>query len=272
LIPGNDYGNGNSGESNNSGGNSDSSGNVISGASDTAGVTDRPGANTGGVSEFGANSTANIGADSDAVGAVGAVPGADSGATDTNNTAADTAPGQPEGEGGSMAETAAPIQGMPQDVGGSAVNGDANDTENETDGSPEIYSIDYDGAGPFEIRIDIPMEEFRALYFDGALWTRGVDYDVRSGSTVLIIPETRLEKVPEDSHRISAVFENQTVNIDFVLQKTSSNGTFVPITESGPVADRAAKKGFPSVPFLLTAGLVLLAGGLAFLRTRLSRA
>jgi hypothetical protein len=88
-----------------------------------------------------------------------------------------------------------------------------------TDGNGDFF-FDYDGSGPLEVRIDIPLEEFTDLYLDGELWARGTDYTVRSGSTILTIAAAQLEELSAGTHTLTASFRSQNVEISFTLNKT----------------------------------------------------
>jgi hypothetical protein len=249
------------------GGNSDSEGNGGSGANNDSGGANN---SSGASGVFSANN--RVGADA-SVNENGGVSGSDrngAGAdedidTETANTGEQTASvltQQPESAGTSAVP--APVLAL-----GSVAVVDTDDENGETadGGNTDAYAIDYDGAGPFEARIDIPIEEFRELYFDGAIWARGVDYEVRSGSTILTIPEARLNRVAEGSHRISAIFDGQSVDIDFVLQRTATSEALAPVAESVPVtAAPATAEDFLSIPMI---GLVLAAGAAAVLGTRI---
>jgi hypothetical protein len=159
------------------------------------------------------------------------------------------------------AQTPATPQGTPDETSDAEI-------ENGPNRGTGTYTIDYDGTGPFIVRIDVPMETFREMYFDGAIWTPGTDYEVQSGSTILTIPETRLESVSEGSHKIRAVFESQSVQIEFIMQKTSAKETLSPIFESSSVTVLATEKSFPFVQLI---GLVLAAGAVAVFGTRVFR-
>jgi hypothetical protein len=171
-----------------------------------------------------------------------------------------------------LAEVPTPILGTAQplgaDGGASIVEGGASDVAPNGEDGTGAYAIDYDGAGPFVVRIDIPMESFREMYFDGAIWAPGADYEVRSGSTILTIPEARLESVAEGSHRISAVFDDQTVDIDFILQKAVVNEALTPIAEFSPITPVAIENSTPFAPMI---ALVLLAITAAVIGIRVLR-
>jgi hypothetical protein len=145
-------------------------------------------------------------------------------------------------------------------------DGPADEGLETPDGESDIYTINYDGSGPLEIRVDIPLEAYQNLYFDDELWIRDADYTVRSGSTILTIAETRLETVSNGSHIIRAEFLNQTVEIPFTLQK----GVPLPSRSApDPAADPADPpdpvEGNGATLMILAAALTLCAGAAAII-------
>jgi hypothetical protein len=120
-----------------------------------------------------------------------------------------------------------------------------------------------DGSGtPLEVRIDILMEEFENLYFDGALWSAGNDYAVRSGSTILTVAADRLERYDAGIHTLSAHFLAETVEIAFELIK----GGATPETTAMGVPASGEDEGFP-MPIAI-AGIILLFGSGAAILVR----
>jgi hypothetical protein len=125
-----------------------------------------------------------------------------------------------------------------------------------------------DGA-PFELRIDLPFAEFRGLAFDGAPWERGTDYAVREGSTILTITAERLSVFDAGVHRVSAVFENETVEIEFLLQKPAENAAGGEAALPGAEADpSAAKPGLPAPVIAVIAIILFATGTVAMIRYR----
>jgi hypothetical protein len=149
-------------------------------------------------------------------------------------------------------------------------------TSSDTGADMRLYTINFDGNGPFEVRVDIPLEEFRELYFDGEIWIQGADYDARSGSTILTIPEARLAKVADGSHTLRAVFDRQNVNIPFTLQRAASSGSGNAQTASGSARSaiaNAAQTGSANksaAPIILAAiaAALTVAGTIVVLRSR----
>jgi hypothetical protein len=135
-------------------------------------------------------------------------------------------------------------------------------------GGTGAYTIYYDGTGPLEVRIDIPLEEYQAMYFDGALWTPGVDYQVRSGSTILTIPDARLEAVADGSHIIRAAFARQSLDIPFTLDRADPINGIAPAGVPGPAAPAIEPSLEPesNAPFPLYAMLAVLAAAVIILR------
>ncbi|MDR1321928.1 MAG: leucine-rich repeat protein [Gracilibacteraceae bacterium] len=130
------------------------------------------------------------------------------------------------------------------------------------EGGTGEYEISYDGSGPLEVRIDIPLEEFRELYCDEALWAPGADYAVRSGSTILTVPAERLAEMEGGRHVLSAVFAAQTVDIAFTLAGTPESGTGMVVPPAIPAVPPADAP--PFAPFfaavLAVWGTAVLAG------------
>jgi hypothetical protein len=87
-----------------------------------------------------------------------------------------------------------------------------------TDANGNSY-FDWDGKSPLEIRIDIPLEEFNGLDFDGENWVEGEDFTSRSGSTIITVPPQRLEQIPAGTHTILSHFDSQDIEIAFELIK-----------------------------------------------------
>jgi hypothetical protein len=154
-------------------------------------------------------------------------------------------------------------------------------TSGEGGAAADAYTVDYDGTGALEIRVDIPFEEYQDMYFDGELWIRGVDYDARSGSTVLTVPEARLETVADGAHMIRAVFARGNVDIPFVLDRGAPAGTDPPRTApdsadpanpavTAEPAGAAAEGGgqLPALRILLAAAAVVTAGAVMIRRGR----
>jgi hypothetical protein len=95
-----------------------------------------------------------------------------------------------------------------------------------------------------EVRIDIPIEEFRDVHMDGELWIRDADYTARSGSTILTISQARMERLEAGEHRLSAVFAGKTVEFKFTLSDR-------PALEAGPAGAGSV------IPMAAGAGAVL---------------
>jgi hypothetical protein len=127
-----------------------------------------------------------------------------------------------------------------------------------------VYTVNYSGTGPFEVRIDIPLEEYREMYLDGELWIRNVDYSVRSGSTVLTISEARLEAMEDGSHIIRADFARQSVEIPFILRKTASDaGSFAP---SAPIFTQSGESPGPAIAIAIATAAAILSAAVAGIR------
>jgi hypothetical protein len=117
-----------------------------------------------------------------------------------------------------------------------------------------VYTVNYSGTGPFEVRIDIPLEEYREMYLDGELWVRNVDYSVRSGSTVLTISEARLEAMEDGSHIIRADFVRRSVEIPFVLRKTASGEGSIALP--APIAAQSGEFPGPAIIIAIAAAIL----------------
>jgi hypothetical protein len=152
---------------------------------------------------------------------------------------------------------------------GGAADSESADAAQEAN---ERITFVLDGSGaPFELRIDIPLAEFRGLSFDGVPWEQGTDYTAREGSTILTIAAERLAGFAAGVHRISAVFENETVDIEFLLQKSESavadNGTGA--TAPASAEDTPAKSpGAGTIAAIALAVILILAAAFAILRSR----
>jgi hypothetical protein len=155
----------------------------------------------------------------------------------------------------------------------------ANNTAAETGGGTAVsglpvnengrfyFALDGSGA-PFEIRIDIPLEEFENLYFDGALWSAGGDYALRSGSTVLTVTAERLERYDAGAHTLSAEFRSETVEIAFDLIKSAALPEALPA-----VLPAGEKNNVPAAAIAAGSLVVLLAAcGAAMLNAKARRA
>jgi len=82
----------------------------------------------------------------------------------------------------------------------------------------EGFYFDLDGSDkPIEIRFDFPFEDFDGLYMNGELWTPGVDYSARAGSTVITVSAARLTLLGAGTHTLTAVFAGEPVEIVFTL-------------------------------------------------------
>jgi hypothetical protein len=244
-------------------------------AGDNAGNANTPGGNTVGAASGGTNTGA------DGPGSAGTNTGAQP-ATNETGAAVPTPPpsvvsligetgteASDAGTGAAVAGTAGEPNAGNAGAGALAASGGGTPggLARTADGSL-TYTLGADGA-PFELRIDIPFAEFRGLAFDGAPWERGTDYAVREGSTILTITAERLSVFDAGVHRVSAVFENETVEIEFLLQKPAGNAA------GGEAAadPSAAEPGLPA-PAIAAIALVLLvllaAGIVVILRYRRS--
>jgi hypothetical protein len=198
----------------------------------------------------GANNAENVNNAENAAGTNDADPGnaGNAGGTSPGGTA-DANAGTEAGDG----ETADATATTDEEAGGTgAVSG------LPADGNGRFY-FTLDGSGaPLELRIDIPLPEYENLYFDGAPWSRGADYAVREGSTILTITAERLERCEAGLHTLSARFESETVDIVFELIKTAANGT-APATAatgeangaSGTDGANAANTAPPFMPIII---------------------
>jgi hypothetical protein len=155
------------------------------------------------------------------------------GASGANNPGAAGAPNGADANGAASAPAPSDTEAFPAlPAATESANANASGALADGEAGTGEYTVNYDGTGPFEVRIDIPMELFREMYFDGEIWARGEDYELRSGSTVITIPEARLAKVSEGSHTIRAVFEDRDVDVVFAVQRDARDKAFpvIPIT------------------------------------------
>ena len=141
-----------------------------------------------------------------------------------------------------------------------------------TDGS---YYFDLDGSDkPLELVFDIPFEDFDGLYINGELWTPGVDYTVRSGSTIITISAARLAQLGEGSHTLCAIFAGEPVEIVFSLNIPTTPDTRAPLIPEVSLPNPLTEQPDPAstFPVLLVALSIICVGGGAglvyFLRQR----
>jgi hypothetical protein len=136
------------------------------------------------------------------------------------------------------------------------------------DESGRFYFVLDGGDQAMEIRIDLPLEEYEGLSFDGAPWVQELDYTVRSGSTILTVAAERLARYEAGTHTIEARFQSETVAVVFDLRKPA------PVTEnrSEGSADVAPAAGSSPFPAVITGSLAALAaagwGALSLIRSR----
>ncbi|MDR1205983.1 MAG: hypothetical protein LBL26_10975, partial [Peptococcaceae bacterium] len=135
-----------------------------------------------------------------------------------------------------------------------------------------ILYFELDGSGrPLEIRIDIALDDYEALYFDGALWTPGADYTTRSGSTVLTVTAEKLTGFAYGPHEIAAHFtDNRVITVVFDLRGPAPAGG---TAESSPLNDAAdnrtaAPAGYNPAGIAALAAVVLLLAALCVTRIR----
>jgi hypothetical protein len=158
---------------------------------------------------------------------------------------------------GAIAETAA--------SGGATGTGQILGLPTDADGN---FYFELDGSGrPFEVRIDIPAGEYEELYFDGALWTPGADYAVRSGSTVLTITADKLAGFPYGTHELAARFtENRVITVVFDLRGPAAADQAAGVLPlSASVSDETAPADYAPV---VAAGILSLAAFAAWTRMR----
>ena len=169
-----------------------------------------PGGQTGGnVAPSAATDTAGTGGNPPA-GGEASDNGANAGANG-NGGAGDTVGANGTGTAGSSAATG---EGGTEGAGGPSVSG----LELDANGLPFFL---WDGSTPLTIRIDIALDQFRSLLFDGQHWSADADFTVREGSTILSIPPERLKQVDAGKHTLSAQFVSETVEITFDLIKAA---------------------------------------------------
>jgi hypothetical protein len=184
--------------------------------------------------------------------------------------AAPLAPAAPAGGAGAPA---VPVTGT----------GDLDGLPLDADG---LHYFTLDGSGaPFEARIDIPLAEYESMSFDGELWALGTDYQIREGSTILVIPAARLVGLPYGRHEIAAGFTGgRTVTFAFDLRDAAgpagvgadagAGGARAPTTSpapSPPVEDGQAGGSAGLIAALIAAAALaaaLLLGAALYTRAR----
>jgi len=131
-----------------------------------------------------------------------------------------------------------------------------------TDGS---YYFDLDGSGKsMELVFDIPFEDFDDLYINGKKWTLGVDYSVRSGSTIITISAARLAQLGEGTHTISVIFAGEPADIVFSLNTPAAPDIRVPLIPEVTLPVPSAEQPDPASSFpvlLVTLSIISIGGG-----------
>ena len=237
-----------------------------SGDGDTSG-NNTDGNNTSG-NDTGANDPGGNGPGGNGTG--GNAPGGNgpSGGNPGNNDPDGNTPGDGGPGGAGLGDLAVAIEGLPMDENGN-------------------YFFNLDGSGtPLELRIDIPLDQYLDLDFDGSLWEMGVDYRAISGSTILIFTAERLEKLEAGEHTLQAIFATQTVSVTFMLNKlayslssTSAEQAAPEPAQASTVVDRspesdgevAASENTSITPMIVSVFgmlLVAIAGMVWFIRYR----
>jgi hypothetical protein len=113
------------------------------------------------------------------------------------------------------------------------------------------------------------------MYFDGALWTLGADYETREGSTILVITAEKLSGFAYGMHEISARFtESRIVAFTFDLRgapvpaTAESDNATVPVESPANEPDVPAS-GSPIMPFVMFVfGAALLLSSIFTLRAQ----
>ena len=175
----------------------------------------------------------------------GTAPGAPGGTAPGGTEPGGTAPGGtvPEGTtpggtapGGTTPEGTAPGgQGLAPPADGSGTTPAGTAFSGLPVGPDGNFYFDLDGSGnPMILRIDIPFEEFEQLRMNGQAWAPGTDYSATSGSTIITIEADKLDRLDAGAHTLAAVFESETVEIAFTLNKAG------PVGASPSTQERAA--------------------------------
>jgi hypothetical protein len=253
---------------------SENAGNSASGTGSASGGTQNPNAER--TAEAAGGSNAATGADNPPGPAVPANANAAARAAD-QGPAQDAAPDAADAAR-EIAESVAPAPDATTDesAGNAAGAGTIDGLSRDANG---LYYFELDGSGrPLEARIDIPLADFEDLYFDGALWTRGADYETREGSTVLTVAAERLAGLAFGMHEIDARFaKGRTVAFAFDLRgaATPPAEDAAEISASDPssahaasAAGSSAANDSPAAAFLLAAAVLLLAAGAFLIRAR----
>jgi len=153
-------------------------------------------------------------------------------------------------------------------VGGAAPTafGDSySDSKNPDTGTaipavPPATLGEWPGFGSLTTRIDIDIELFKQLTFNGKALVKGVDYAVTKGSTIVTLFESFLKTLPAGTHLIYAEFEGQKVPITVTIPQSAIVG-----------ADAAALPRHPATGsatvFYSIGGLLVATGGLTLAQT-----
>ena len=135
---------------------------------------------------------------------------------------------------------------------------------NLTVGTDGNYYFDLDSSGkPLELVYDINFEDFDGLYINGILWTPGVDYTVRSGSTIITISAARLAQLGEGTHTLTAIFAGEPVEIVFSLNAPEAPDIREPLIPDVLLPSLPAEQSDPvsSFPVLLVTLSIIGVGG-----------
>jgi hypothetical protein len=184
--------------------------------------------------------------------------GPDAAALNNPAGAANLVGGSDAGTGAGAEDDTGSPGNLPESLAGAISDGSISGLERGADGR---YIFSYDGSGkPLEVRINTPLEDFNGLYFDGAAWELGSDYDARSGSTILTISANKLSGIESGLHTMRAQFATGPVIIEFLLQKATAE------------TSDAAGGSIPAVYIAFALVMIVGGGTMLFKRRRQKRA
>lgn len=73
----------------------------------------------------------------------------------------------------------------------------------------------YKGTAFLEFRFDAPLDQFENVWLDNELLTRGIDYTVREGSTIIKLHKSLLDRLENGTHTLVAGFTDGYAKVDF---------------------------------------------------------
>ena len=126
-----------------------------------------------------------------------------------------------------------------------------------------------------QFSVDKVLESFHDLSMDGDLLLLDEDYSAVSGSTVITITAQRLSLFAAGVHTLAAEFDDETIEIVFLLDIATGHEALVvqpspaPIPDVKPVAPVEPQTTAPWVAVMVTAVFLAAAGVVATVTWRI---